>query len=84
MPPVTAESRLAAKKQADRKGEEALFALREARGAQRKRHRSMELGRLVGPDGLRRAEKEVEKLNEGAVGAAKGMVGDCKRGLEGG
>ncbi|CAD6589029.1 MAG: hypothetical protein ASARMPREDX12_003566 [Alectoria sarmentosa] len=61
VPPVTAESRLAAKKVAEKKGEEALFALREARGAQRKRHRSMELGRLVGPDDLRKAEKEVER-----------------------
>ncbi|KAL9077813.1 MAG: hypothetical protein Q9161_000185 [Pseudevernia consocians] len=84
IPPVTAESRLAAKKHADKKGEEALFALREARGTQRKRHRSMELGKLVGPDELRRAEKEVERLNEGAAGVAKGMVEGCRRGLEGG
>lgn len=84
IPPVTAESRLAAKKQADKKGEEALFALREARGAQRKKHRSMELGRLVGPDELRRAEREVEKVNEGAVGEARRLVEGCRRGLEGG
>ena len=84
IPPVTAESRLAAKKQADKKGEEALFALREARGAQRKRHRRMELGRLVVPDELRRAEREVERMNEGAVGEAKGLVEGCRRGLEGG
>lgn len=44
----------------------------------------MELGKLVGPDELRRAEKEVERLNEGAVGVAKGMVEGCRRGLEGG
>ncbi|KAF6229948.1 hypothetical protein HO133_004286 [Letharia lupina] len=84
IPPVTAESRLAAKKQADKKGEEALFALREARGAQRKKHRSMELGKLVGPDELRRAEREVEKVNEGAVGEARRLVEGCRRGLEGG
>lgn len=81
---MTAESRLAAKKQADKKGEEALFALREARGAQRKKHRSMELGKLVGPDELRRAEREVEKVNEGAVGEARRSVEGCRKGLEGG
>ncbi len=81
---MTAESRLAAKKQADGKGEEAQFALREARGAQRKRHRRMELGRLVGPDELRRAEREVERVNEEAVRVARGMVDLCRRGLEGG
>lgn len=84
IPPVTAESRLAAKKQADKKGEEALFALREARGAQRKRHRRMELGKLVVPDELRRAEREVERMNEGAVGEARGLVEGSRRGLEGG
>lgn len=84
MPPVTAESRLEAKKQADKKGEEALFVLREARGAQRKRYRSMELGKLVGPDELRRAWKEVERMSEMAAGEAKGLVQGCRRGLEGG
>lgn len=84
IPPVTAESRLAAKKVADKKGEEALFALKEARGAQKKKHRSMELGRLVVPDELRRAEKEMEKVNERAVGEAKGLVEGCRKGLEGG
>lgn len=44
----------------------------------------MELGRLVGPDELRRAEREVERVNEGAVGEARGMVEGCRRGLEGG
>lgn len=67
-----------------KKGEEALFALREARSQQRKRHRRMGLGRLVGPDELFRAEREVEKMNEGAVGEARGLVEGCRRGLEGG
>jgi hypothetical protein len=62
----------------------ALFALRQARGAQRKRHRGLGLGRLVGPDELRRAEKEVERVNGEAVGEAKRAVEGCRRGLEGG
>lgn len=84
VPPVTAESREVAKKQAGKKGEEALFALREARGAQRKRHRGMELGNLVVPDELRRAGREVERMSEGAAGEARGLVEGCRRGLEGG
>ena len=39
---------------------------------------------MVGPDESRRAEKEVEKVNEGAVKEAKGLVEGCRRGLEGG
>lgn len=83
MPPVTTESREEAKRQADRRGEEALFALREARAAQRKRHRRMGLGKLVGPDELFRAERERERINEGAVGEARGLVEGCRRGLGG-
>ena len=83
IPPTTAESRAGAKALASRKGEECLFQLREARGAQRKRHRSMELGRLVGPDDLRRALKEMETRNEGALAEVKKMVERCRKGLEG-
>lgn len=81
---MTAESRQAAKKHAAKRGEEALFALREARGAQRKRYRAMELGKAVVPDQLRRAWGEVERMTEGAAADAKGMVEGCRRGLEGG
>ena len=65
------------------KGEQAQFALREARGAHRKKLRALELGKLVGPDELRRAEKEVDKVNEGAVAEAKRMVEEGKRKLMG-
>lgn len=58
--------------------------MREARGAQRKRHRGMALGRVVGPDELRSAEREVERVNGEAVGEAKKAVEGCRRGLEGG
>ena len=44
----------------------------------------MELGRLVGPDDLRRAETQLEKVNEKAVAEAKAMVDGCRKGLEGG
>ena len=84
IPPTTKESREAAKALASKKGEEAMFALREARGAQRKRLRAMELGKQVGPDDLRRAEKEMEKLNEKAVQEGKKLVEGARKGLDGG
>ena len=61
------------------KGEAALFALREARGAHRKHLRALALGKMVGPDELRRAEKEMEKVNEGAVAEAKKMIEEGKK-----
>ena len=53
--------------------------MREARGAQRKRLRALELGRLVGPDELQKVEKNVEKVNGAAVVKAKKMVEDSRR-----
>jgi len=58
--------------------------VREARGAQRKRLRGMGVGRVVGPDELRRAEREVERINGVAGGEVKRVVEGCRRGLEGG
>ena len=79
LPPVTQESRQEAARAVGQKGEAALFAMREARGAQRKKLRALELGKMVGPDELRRAEKEVDKVNEGAVAEAKKTVEEGKR-----
>ena len=79
LPPITQESRQGAAKVAGQKGEAALFALREARGAHKKRLNKLSVGRLVGPDELRRAEKEMEKANEGAVAQAKKMIEEGKR-----
>ncbi|KAI4179612.1 MAG: hypothetical protein LQ348_005363, partial [Seirophora lacunosa] len=61
IPPTTTESRHAALSAVSAKGEAALFALREARGAQKKRLRQLKLAAKVGPDSMRRAEKELEK-----------------------
>lgn len=84
IPPTTQESREAAKALASKKGDEALVALREARGVEKKRLRAMELGKQVGPDDSRRAEKEMEKINERAMGEAKKLVEGARRGLDGG
>lgn len=56
------------------KGESALFALREARGERRKHLRELKLARKVGPDMMRRAEKELEKVNEKGVAEVKKVV----------
>ncbi|KAL9126220.1 MAG: hypothetical protein Q9217_004700 [Psora testacea] len=83
IPPTTRESRQQASKSAHEKGEAALFSLREARGAQKKKLRAMELAKKVGPDDLKRAEREMEKVNERATGAVKKVVEDARRRLEG-
>lgn len=83
IPPTTLESRNEAKALASKKGEDCNFVLREARGAQRKRHRAMELGKQVGPDELHRALKEMEKTNEVAVAEIKKLVEGARRGLDG-
>ena len=83
IPSTTKESREAAKALALKKGEEAMFALREARGSQKKMLRAMELGKQVGPDDLRRAEGMMEKVNERAVAEGKKMVESARKGLDG-
>ncbi|KAL8922174.1 MAG: hypothetical protein Q9172_003676 [Xanthocarpia lactea] len=81
IPPTTGESRNAALSLVSHKGDSAIFALREARGAQRKRLRRLALSRKVGPDMLRKAEKELEKVNEGGVARVKKVVEERRKGL---
>ncbi|KAL8679145.1 MAG: hypothetical protein Q9186_004536 [Xanthomendoza sp. 1 TL-2023] len=81
IPPTTTESRLAALSKVSSRGESALFALREARGAQKKRLRELRLAKKVGPDKLWKAEQELEKVNEGGVGRVKKVVEERRRGL---
>ena len=68
----------------EEKGEEAAFALREARGAQKKRLRGLSLGKVVGPDEGRRAEREMERRNEEAGREVGRLVEGGRRGCEGG
>lgn len=63
------------------RGEAALFALREARGAQKKKLRAMELAKEVGPDERFRAEKKMDGVNEGGVGECKRVVEERRKGL---
>lgn len=83
VPPITQDARTEAASQASQRGEGALFALREARGAHKKKLRQWELGRKVSPDALRRGEKEMEQINERAGTQAKKMVEETKKRLLG-
>ena len=65
----------------DQKGEQAQYVIREARGAERKRLRALALARIVGPDLMRRAERELEKVNEKGVGEVNGVMEGGKRAL---
>ncbi|KAG7005935.1 hypothetical protein G7Y79_00017g043170 [Physcia stellaris] len=84
VPPTTTESRQAASAQATAKGDAALSALNQARAVQKKRLRALSLARKVGPDELKRAEKEMEKINKEAEGVVGRIVEEKKRGLMGG
>ncbi|KAL8778404.1 MAG: hypothetical protein Q9213_007430 [Squamulea squamosa] len=81
IPPTTGESRSNALKFVSQKGESALFALREARGVQKKRLRQLDLSGKIRPDLLRTAEKKLEKVNEGGVASVKQVVEEKKKRL---
>lgn len=84
VPPTTTESRQTAAGVASQKGEAALFALNQARSAEKKRLRALHLARKVGPDDLRRAEKEMEKINKDSQAAMEKLIKERKKTLEGG
>lgn len=84
VPPTTTASRQSASAVATQKEEAALFALNQARSAEKKRLRALHLARKVGPDDLRRAEKEMEKLNKDSQAVVEKLVRQRKKTLEGG
>lgn len=49
---------------------------------QKKKLRAMELGKKAGPDLLRQAEKEMEKVVEKGGGEVKKFVEERRRGLQ--
>lgn len=63
------------------KGETALFALREARGVQKKRIRQLELSGKIGSEKARKAVRELEGVNQGGVGRVKMIVEEKRRAL---
>lgn len=83
IPPTTTESRQAASAQATAKGEAALYALNQARAVAKKRLRALSLAKKVGSDDLKRAEKEMEKINKESEGVMTKLVEEKKRALMG-
>ncbi|KAL9636507.1 MAG: hypothetical protein Q9204_002234 [Flavoplaca sp. TL-2023a] len=81
IPPTTGESRTAAISTVSAKGEAALFAVREARGVQKKRIRALDLAGKIGPDKARTAVKDLDKVNEKGVEMVKTVVLEKRRAL---
>ncbi len=79
IPPTTGESRQAALNLVSGKGETALFALREARGVQKKRIRQLELSGKIGLEKAKKAVRELEGVNQGGVGRVKMIVEEKRR-----
>ena len=83
IPPTTGESRLEASKVAQGKGDRANFELREARGAQKKRLRALLVAKKASQDQIRKAEDNMEKVNEKAGAEVKKLVAEGKKRVEG-
>lgn len=83
VPPPTAESRRATLAAASKAGEVAAAAVQNARAAQKKVLRALELARTVRPDDLQRAGREMGKLVEGGVREVRGVVEGARKGLGG-
>ena len=82
IPPPTKESRdlaLAATKKA---GEGASLGVKNARAAMQKRLRAMELSKVVRPDDLKKAHKEMEKLVEKGTTNVKQTVEAARKAME--
>jgi len=64
-------------------GEVAAAAVQNARAAQKRLLRAMELARTVRPDDLKRAGREMGKVVEGGVREVREVVEGARRGLRG-
>lgn len=82
IPPPTKESRDAALGAASKAGESANVGVKNARAAMQKRLRAMEVKKVVRPDDLKKAGKEMEKIVEKATADVKKTVDAAKKGME--
>lgn len=82
IPPPTKESRDQALVAASKAGETANLAIKNARAAMQKRLRGMELKKLVRPDDLKKAHKEMEKLVEKAHADVKKTTDSARKNME--
>jgi ribosome recycling factor len=82
IPPPTKESRDLALAAASKAGEIASVGVRNARGAMQKKLRAMELRKVVRPDDLKKAHKEMEKIVETGVADIKQSVDAARKAME--
>jgi len=81
-PPPTAESRRLVVAEAGKAGDKAGDAVRAARQGQQKRLRTLELGKKIRPDDLKKAQAGMEKAVEKATGEVKRVVEGAKKALD--
>jgi ribosome recycling factor len=67
---------------ASKAGEKANVGIRNVRGAMQKRLRGMELKKVVRPDDLKKAQKEMEKITETGVADVKKTVDAARKTME--
>ena len=70
--------------EAVRAGEKAGTGIRDARGKQQKKLRSMQVAKTARPDDLKKAGERMEKVVEKGQGEVKRIVDQAKKVLEGG
>ncbi|KAK5050385.1 hypothetical protein LTR84_003666 [Exophiala bonariae] len=83
VPPATAETRAQAKAEAKKCFERASNDIRKARGDAQKRHRKMELGKLVIVDELHKAHKQMEEVVKKGQDEAKKVFEAAVKSLDG-
>lgn len=82
IPPVTAETRGQAAEEAKKVFDAASLDIRNARGDAQKRHRKMELQKLVVPDELKKAHKGMEEVVRKGQEECKKIYEGALRGLQ--
>lgn len=82
IPPPTAESRKEAVNAATKAGDVANNAIRNARGAQQKKIRAMQVAKTARPDDLKKAGDKMEKVVERGTGEVKKIVEGARKVLD--
>ena len=82
IPPPTAESRKATVNAAQKAGDVANNAVRNARQGQQKKLRAMQLAKSARPDDLKKAGAQMEKVVDKGVQEVKKIVDAAKRALD--
>ncbi len=84
IPPPTTESRRAVVNEATKAGEKANTSIKDGRGKQQKKLRSMQTSKSARPDDLKKAGDKMEKIVEKGQAEVKKIVDNAKKVLEGG